>query len=146
MGDRLRILMLEDLPSDAELVAHALRQAGLAFDWKRVDRKPDYLAALEDRPDVVLADYNVPGFGALDALDAALEQGSDVPVIVVTGSLGDEGERVAPDRAGRRLHRVAVLIEQGHPQAVGGETGGDGEPDAAGGAGHERGLLRRGHR
>jgi diguanylate cyclase (GGDEF)-like protein/PAS domain S-box-containing protein len=90
MGERLRVLILEDRPSDAELVADALRQSGLEFDWTRVDRKSEYLAALEDKPDVVLADFKVPGFGALDALDATREQGSDMPVIVITSSLGDE--------------------------------------------------------
>ncbi len=90
MGDRLRVLILEDQPSDAELVADALRQSGFEPDWKRVDRKSDYLAALEEKPDIVLADFKVPGFGALDALDATRGQGSDVPVIVITGSLGDE--------------------------------------------------------
>jgi diguanylate cyclase (GGDEF)-like protein/PAS domain S-box-containing protein len=90
MGDRLRVLILEDQASDAELVADALRQSGLKFDWTRVDSKPDYLAALEEKPDIVLADFRVPGFGALDALEASREQGSDVPVIVISGSLGDE--------------------------------------------------------
>jgi diguanylate cyclase (GGDEF)-like protein/PAS domain S-box-containing protein len=90
MRDRLRVLILEDQASDAELVADALRQFGFEVDWTRVDRKADYLAALEGKPDVVLADFKVPGFGALDALEAAREQGSNVPVIIISGSLGDE--------------------------------------------------------
>jgi len=90
MDARLRVLILEDRPLDAELVAGTLRRSGFELDWKRVDRKPDYLAALEDKPDIVLADYNVPGFGALDALDAMRERGSNVPVIIITGALGDE--------------------------------------------------------
>jgi len=90
MGEPLRVLILEDRPSDAELVADALRQAGFKPDWRRVDRQEDFLAALKDKPDVVLADYKVPGFGGLDALAAMREQRSEVPIIIVTGSLGDE--------------------------------------------------------
>ncbi|MGB5080679.1 MAG: EAL domain-containing protein [Burkholderiales bacterium] len=122
MGERLRVLILEDLPSDAELTAYALRQSGVEVEWKRVDRKPDYLAALADKPDVVLADYNVPGFGALDALDAAREQGSDVPVIVVTGTLGDEiavecikrgaADYLVKDRLARLGAAVETAIER----------------------------------
>jgi diguanylate cyclase (GGDEF)-like protein/PAS domain S-box-containing protein len=118
MGDRLRVLILEDRPSDAELVADVLRQSGLKFDWKRVDRKKDYLAAIEDQPDIVLADYKVPGFGALDALDATREMGSDVPVIIITGSLGDEIaaeciQRGAADYLLKdRLSRLGTAVEK----------------------------------
>jgi len=90
MGNRLRVLILEDQAPDAELMADALRQSGMEIEWTRVDRKPDYLTALEAKPDIVLADFNVPGFGAFEALDVLREQGADVPVIVITGSLGDE--------------------------------------------------------
>jgi diguanylate cyclase (GGDEF)-like protein/PAS domain S-box-containing protein len=118
MGDRLRVLILEDRASDAELVADALRRSGLEFDWTRVDRKSEYLAALGDKPDVVLADFKVPGFGALDALDATREQGSDVPMIIITGSLGDEIaaeciKRGASDYLLKdRLSRLGVAVEK----------------------------------
>lgn len=52
----------------------------------------------------------------------------------------------AADAARRRLDRVGILIEQGHPRAVGGQAGGDGEPDPAGGSGDERGLAGNRHR
>ena len=91
MGKRLlRVLILEDQAPDAELVADMLRQSGFEPDWKRVDRKSAYFAALREKPDVVLADFKVPGLGALDALEVMREQGSDVPVIVISGLLGDE--------------------------------------------------------
>jgi len=118
MGDRLRVLILEDRASDAELVADALRRSGLEFTWKRVDRESEYLAALEDKPDVVLADFKVPGFGALDALDATRAQGSDVPVIIITGSLGDEIaaeciKRGASDYLIKdRLSRLGAAVEK----------------------------------
>jgi hypothetical protein len=72
--------------------------------------------------------------------------GHRVVHVAGAGDIRGQGERAASDRPRRRLHRGAVLIEQGHPRAVGGEPGGDRQPDAPGGAGHERDLLRRRHR
>ena len=122
LGKRLRVLILEDRPADAELIARALRASGFDLDWKRVDRKLDYLAELESKPDIVLADFNVPGFGALEALDVVSEQGADVPVIVVTGSLGDEiaaecvkrgaSDYLLKDRLSRLGPAVEKVLEQ----------------------------------
>ena len=47
MSDPLRILMLEDSPADAELNEHALRRAGIAFESLRVERREDYIEALD---------------------------------------------------------------------------------------------------
>ena len=55
MGNRLRVLILEDQAPDAELIANELRKSGMEIEWTRVDRRPDYLAALNKKPDVVLA-------------------------------------------------------------------------------------------
>jgi len=124
VGKRLRVLILEDQPVDAELMARALRQSGFNVEWKRVDRKPDYLTELERKPDIVLADFNVPGFGALEALDVVREQGADVPVIVITGSLGDEiaaecikrgaSDYLLKDRLSRLGPAVEKVLERKH--------------------------------
>lgn len=118
MENRLRVLILEDQVPDAELIARALRQSGMEIEWTRVDRKPDYLTALEAKPDIVLADFNVPGFGAFEALDVLREQGADIPVIVITGSLGDEIaaeciKRGASDYLLKdRLSRLGAAVEK----------------------------------
>src|SRR3712207_2323152 len=86
----LDVLIVEDVPEDAELVTRVLTDAGFEFEWTRVDTAPDYVAALETRPDVILADHDIPGFGAIPALAIREECFADIPLIVVTGHVGDE--------------------------------------------------------
>jgi formate hydrogenlyase transcriptional activator len=90
MSTPIRVLILEDSSDDAELLARALRQHGFEIDWSRVETRADYLAALANRPDVILADYTLPRFDALEALRLLKERGLDVPFLVVTGTIGEE--------------------------------------------------------
>ena len=66
MPEPLRVLILDDSPSDAELIAHELRHAGLDPVWTRVDTEAAFVAALDDLPDVILADYSLPGFDGIN--------------------------------------------------------------------------------
>src|SRR5262249_53335407 len=86
----LRVLLLEDSPNDARLILHELRRGGFEPIGERVEAEPDFLARLEPAPEVILADYQLPQFDALSVLRLVRERGLDVPVIVVTGALGDE--------------------------------------------------------
>lgn len=90
MSDPLRILMLEDTLTDAELEEHELRKAGIAFTLKRVETQDAFVSALEEfRPDIILSDYNLPDFSGLAALEIVRRDHPDVPVIMVTGALPD---------------------------------------------------------
>jgi two-component system sensor histidine kinase UhpB len=87
----LRFVLLEDDPSDAELIQLELARNGLAVEWRHVVSEPDFREALAGRPpDLVLADYTLPGFDGLAALRILLEHAPDVPFIFVSGSLGEE--------------------------------------------------------
>lgn len=86
----LRLLMVEDSPADADLLVHQLRRDGFELTWQRVETASDYLAALGGAPDVILADYTLPSFGALEALGLLKQRRLDVPLIVVSGSIGEE--------------------------------------------------------
>ena len=86
----LRVLILEDRPSDAELVIHELQRAGFDLEWKRVDTEADYRASLELAWDVILADYSIPQFNAPQALDIAQARGLDTPIIIISGTVGEE--------------------------------------------------------
>jgi len=55
-----------------------------------VDNEPDYLAALEKKPDLILADWNLPQFSGLRALRLMRERGLDIPFLIVSGSIGEE--------------------------------------------------------
>ncbi len=86
-----RILLVEDIPADAELIARELRRAGVGGTLQRVDARADYIRTLHEfAPDLIIADHSLPSFSASDALEMAQREGAGVPVIVVTGSLDEE--------------------------------------------------------
>jgi PAS domain S-box-containing protein len=88
---KLRILILEDSPADAELEKHELRKAGLVFTSKVVDTKEAFLKELDEfLPHLILSDYELPSFDGLAALRIAKDKCPDVPLILVTGKLGEE--------------------------------------------------------
>ncbi|GAB3870024.1 response regulator [Dactylosporangium cerinum] len=89
----MRILLLEDNPDDAEMLVFELRRAGFAPVWQRVESGADFQAALEDPagpPEVILADYSLPQFNALEALHMLRTGGYDIPAIVVSGAMSEE--------------------------------------------------------
>jgi PAS domain S-box-containing protein/putative nucleotidyltransferase with HDIG domain len=88
---QLRILLLEDQPTDAELAENALREAGLSFVSRRVDTREAFMQALEEfKPDIVLADYKLPAFDGASAVRMVQQRHPDIPVVMVTGAVGDE--------------------------------------------------------
>jgi PAS domain S-box-containing protein/putative nucleotidyltransferase with HDIG domain len=89
--EELRILLLEDVPSDAALEEGTLRDAGLVFTLLRVAKREAFERALDEfKPHIVLADYRLPAYNGHDALVYIRRTHPWVPVIIVTGSLGDE--------------------------------------------------------
>lgn len=86
----LRVLILEDSIDDAELLVEELSQAGFELDWRQVETQSDYLAQLHEGLDVILADYALPQFSALHALQLLQESGLDISLIIITGSIGEE--------------------------------------------------------
>src|SRR6266550_5391648 len=90
MSNPLRVLLLEDRPSDAELILHELRRSGYDPVAERVETRQEFLASLRPDLDIILADYNLPQFDALSALKLVRESGLDVPFIIVSGSIGEE--------------------------------------------------------
>ncbi len=90
MSRPLRILLLEDSPDDAQLILHELRRAGFEPSGDRVETEADFVSHLDPELDLILADYLQIEFDAFRALQLVQERGLEVPVIVVTGALGDE--------------------------------------------------------
>lgn len=89
--ETLRLLVLEDVPSDAELEIRELRRAGIGGEWLRVETEAAFRGALLSfAPDVVLADYSLPSWNGLEALRVVRELRPELPFIVVTGSLDEE--------------------------------------------------------
>jgi two-component system cell cycle sensor histidine kinase/response regulator CckA len=91
MKSPLRILHLEDNPNDAALVQSALAAEGINCAATCVRDRDDFVAALEDGGiDLILSDFSLPAFDGLSALATARAGWPDLPVILVSGTLGEE--------------------------------------------------------
>jgi CheY-like chemotaxis protein len=91
MKARLRILYLEDDPKDAELVQETLAIDDIDAEITRVETEADFIAALEQGGfDLILADYTLPSFDGLSALKIAQQNWPHLPLIFVSGTLGEE--------------------------------------------------------
>ena len=122
MTTPIRVLILEDRPSDAELILHELHRAGFDPVWQRVETEADYLSCLDTAPDVILADYTLPQFDGLRALHLLQERGLDIPFIIVSGTIGEEvavaamregtADYLLKDRLARLGPAVAHALEQ----------------------------------
>ncbi len=86
----LRLLHLEDSELDHALTLAHLQRGGLRVEAHRVDSEADFLLALDQRWDVIVSDYNLPGFSGLVALDLLMARGDDVPFILVSGEIGED--------------------------------------------------------
>ena len=88
----LRVLFVEDDPLDVELELRALRVAGIACEWERVETREAFLERLADpaRYDLIISDYRLPSFDGLGALRLLRERCPDLPFILVSGALGEE--------------------------------------------------------
>ncbi|WP_088279991.1 histidine kinase [Ideonella sp. A 288] len=122
----LRLLHLEDSPPDHALAMAHLRRAGHHLDALRVDTEVDFRRALVERDwDVVLSDFNLPGFDGLSAQRILQDSGRDIPFILVSGAIGED-TAVAAMRHGasdyllkNNLTRLAPAVE--HAVAAGRE-------------------------
>src|SRR5260370_9469895 len=99
MSEPLRVLILEDRPDDALLVAEHLRRAGLTIAWERVDTEAEFAAKLRTGLDLIIADYTLPQFSAPRALAMLKAADLDIPFIVVSGNIGEDAA-VASMRSG----------------------------------------------
>jgi PAS domain S-box-containing protein len=91
MSEKLKVLILEDVPTDAELMIEELAEAGMTFVSKLVATKASFVNAIADfSPDIILSDYSLPSFDGLAALKISREKCPDVPFIFVSGALGEE--------------------------------------------------------
>jgi len=123
MSRTLRTLLVEDTADDALLLLEALRRDGYDPEFERVQTADTMRAALAAKPwDIILCDYFMPGFDAPAALRIARESGRDVPVIVVSGTVGEEiavatiklgaADYLMKDRLVRLGQAVGQVLEQ----------------------------------
>lgn len=90
-SEEIRLLILEDSETDAELIKRQLRDDGMLLSSKRVQTRDTFFKALDDyNPSLILADYTLPSFDGMSALSIALEKCPDIPFIFVSGTIGEE--------------------------------------------------------
>jgi two-component system, cell cycle sensor histidine kinase and response regulator CckA len=115
----LQVLVVEDSEDDMLLMLRELRRGGYTLNFVRVENRVDMQAALDRQSwDLVIADYSLPEFSALDALKLLQAQQQDLPFIIVSGTITEE-TAVAAMRAGARdyitkgnLARLLPAIER----------------------------------
>ena len=119
MRTPLRVLVVEDSTDDAILLMRALRNGGYEPTWEQVETATMMSAALEAKSwDLVISDYVLPQFSALDALQLLQDRHFDLPFFVVSGHISEETAAAAM-KAGARdylmkdnLTRLIPAIER----------------------------------
>ncbi|MDO9087657.1 MAG: PAS domain S-box protein [Anaerolineaceae bacterium] len=117
--DSLKILFVEDLPTDYELAEWHLRKNELAFRSICVDTQPEFLKAMDTfEPDLIISDYSMPEFNGLQALQLTLEHKPEIPFIILTGSINEE-TAVLCMKAGatdyvlkEKMHRLPFAVRE----------------------------------
>ena len=91
MGETIRVLIVEDLPTDAELSEREIRKALGACEFRRVETREAFLAAIDEYGHgLIVSDFKMPRFDGLSALKLALQRCPDVPFIILTGSMNED--------------------------------------------------------
>jgi signal transduction histidine kinase len=87
---KLRLLLVEDNPVDAEFILRELRRGGFEVSSLVVEDEAEFTRALRAHgPEIVLADYNLPSWMGMETVDLIRREGLDIPMILVSGALGD---------------------------------------------------------
>lgn len=91
MKTPLRVLIVEDSEFDARILVNVLRKGGYEPSHTRVETAAALQEALREEPwEILLSDYNLPGFNAPDALKILQASGIDIPFIVISGGIGED--------------------------------------------------------
>lgn len=87
----VKILFIEDFEGDYELAKHAISREGMKFDAFRVENSKDLVKALHEfNPNIIISDYNLPQLDGMKALKIVQAEKSNIPFIILTGSLNEE--------------------------------------------------------
>jgi len=124
----LRLLHLEDNPIDADLIVAMLTEEGIRCVPRRVESRDTFVAALkEGQVDMILADYSLPGFDGITALELARKLCPHVPFIFVSATLGEElaidtmhrgaTDYILKQRLGRLVPSVQRALRELHNRA-----------------------------
>lgn len=89
--EKIKILFVEDIPTDFEMAQRAIRKEKIDFDYRLVETEEDFIRSLKNfKPDIIVSDYSMPVFDGMRALKINLSQNRRVPFIILTGSMNEE--------------------------------------------------------
>ncbi len=119
MSNKIKILFVEDLPSDVEIARRVLKRENINFVDQVVDNEVDYRKAItEFLPDIVISDYSMPSFDGMSALKILMSAGKNIPFIMLTGSMNEE-TAVECMKAGaddyvikEHMHRLPLAVRE----------------------------------
>src|SRR5260370_33877306 len=117
MTQKIKILHLEDTPTDAELIERELKKGNIDFEKLVVSNKADFENALKNfSPDVILSDHSLASFDSHEALRMVKKAGVTAPFILVTATMTDEFAVTVMKQGAHdyvikdRLHRLPMAI------------------------------------
>ena len=117
MEQELRLLIIEDVPAEAELAIQQLKWAGLSCTWVRVDTEARLRTELREiRPHLVISDFSLPGYDGSAALNLVRREAPDVPFIFLSGTIGEE-RAIEALKAGAVDYVLKTNLAQ-HPQLL----------------------------
>ena len=113
----VRLLLVEDSEDDALLTIRHIEAAGYLVTWRQVQTRAELMASLQEKWDVIISDYVIPGFSGIEAIGTIKGAGIETPIIVVSGKIGED-TAVETIKAGAddylmkgNLHRLVPSIE-----------------------------------
>ena len=86
----LNVLVVEDNPRDAEMLARELKRSGFNCNSTRAETEEQFLAALKESPDLILSDFSLPQFNGLQAFLLMQQSGKEIPFILISGTVGED--------------------------------------------------------
>ena len=118
MNESVRILIVEDQATDADLAQREIRRSVGACEFKLVETRNDYLNALNTfQPDIILSDFRMPRFDGMKALELALEHAPLTPLIIWTGSMNEDTAAECM-RAGANNYVIKENIQRLGPAVI----------------------------
>lgn len=112
MNTPIRVLLIEDSETDARLLMRCLQQGGYAPTCQRVETQLDMAAALANQTwDIIISDYVLPNFSALNALHTFQQSSLDLPFLIVSG-VGGEETAVGAMKAGAHDYIVKANLSR----------------------------------